>query len=178
MGRFLKRATRTTKIDLRFCISLHRGMQCKYLNRGAAYLALVLIATLTQGCLRTETVAAYGAAAGIWDLEQILGPNQTANENTVLPARLNLQFSGPTQVQANTRCLSLTARNTAPYPWFRLEQTRMSRPSGCVASRDDASTMALLQSRTEVEVSGPFLILRAQDRTEMVFTQEIRGDAQ
>lgn len=140
------------------------------------HLALLLAAVLVQGCLRNETVTAYGAAAQVWDLERITEPAEEAEQTFAQGTTLRLQFVSQQRLEAETDCLSLSARNTAPYPWFALERIRTTQGSDCTPTAQEAKAFEFLKSRTEVEVSGPYLVLQAPDRVEMIFESAVKDD--
>ena len=141
------------------------------------YLALLLAAVLLQGCLRNETVTAYGAAAQVWELERTTEPDRQTEQTFAQEATLRLRFVTQQRLEAETDCLTLSARNTAPYPWFALQRIRTTQGSDCTPTEQEAKAFEILKSRSEVEVSGPYLVLRAPDRVEMEFVSAVKDDA-
>ncbi|MEP2531133.1 META domain-containing protein [Shimia sp.] len=128
-------------------------------------IALLLIFPLTA-CWQDETLAGYGAADQFWHLYQVDG-------NTISEP-IELVFHSNGTVEATAPCHTMTARQSAPYPWFVLENVEIAR-TDCTAPSGQAAVLNELQKMTLSEVSGDRLILSNEAGREMLFTA-VQGD--
>jgi heat shock protein HslJ len=130
----------------------------------ARSLLAAALAMLTLGaCSLDETVAAYGGADRVWVLESLNG--------TPFAYRATLEFSEGGQIRGQAPCNAYFGTQTAPYPWFMLEDvgaTRMACPD--IAAED--AFFAALDVMSQSEVSGNTLRLANDDGEEMVFRAE------
>ncbi len=127
----------------------HRRAQCA----GAIVLALA-------GCATQETVAAYGAAGQVWQLEQIGG--------VPFSATAILTFPEPGRISGQAPCNSYAATTAAPYPWFDISPITATRKT-CADQPAETVFFRALGRMTQSEVSGAVLILRDDAGSEMVF---------
>lgn len=111
----------------------------------------ILLAAALSACAADETVTAFT------DVTRFAADG----------APLTLILS-PGRVAAQTPCLSLTARQTAPYPWWSLSDAKTDRL--CAPSPSETETLRSLAAMTLVEVSGPVLLLTGPGGTSLSFT--------
>ncbi|WP_147110775.1 META domain-containing protein [Tateyamaria sp. syn59] len=122
--------------------------------------ALTLMASI-PACQADETVARYGAAERLWELQTLNGAALPG------PATLEFQPGGPVSGQAP--CNSFSATNTVPYPWFQLSPIVATR-AACADLDAEAAYFEALARMTQSEVREGTLFLRNDDGDEMVFT--------
>lgn len=124
----------------------------------SAFASLLTLAA----CFGDETVAAYGASGGTWQLQSIGGAPP--------PGPLTLSFGESGSVTGRAPCNSLSARQTAPYPWFELTALRVTRRA-CPQLAAEQSLLRSLEAMTLSEVSGDVLILSTPGGPEMLFSR-------
>ncbi len=122
------------------------------MRRLGALVALLALA----GCLRDETVAAYGAADRDWRLVELDGIDFAGTATLRFPARGRIAGHAP--------CGPWQGRMVTPYPWFELEAVQTRSPD-C----DNDAALAALAAMSLSEVSGPVLILSDGAGRMMVF---------
>lgn len=132
-------------------------------------------------CLRDESVAAYGGADQHWQLAEVgtSGRAVTGESGEGVASgvpHLSLRFQGLGRVTGGTACLSFAATNTAPYPWLALKSPKVTPKDGCTATPAESDLLSVLWTRSEVEVSGPYLALRGADGVEMSFQSRLTAD--
>jgi len=113
------------------------------------------------GCLKDETVSAYGGAGKIWKLQDIGG------QTVAWPA--TLEFPARGQIAGTAPCNSYTASMNTPYPWFEIRDLVTTKRT-CPAQAAETRFLAALGAATLVEVSGNVLILSGNGTAEMVFS--------
>lgn len=121
---------------------------------------ILAAAVLLAACQADETVSAYAAVTGAFNLVSIDG---APFEST---ATIDVSEAG--KITGAAPCNRYFADQTAPYPWFKvgaIGATRMACPDLA------AETMFLgaLAEMTEAEVLAGTLILRNETGREMVF---------
>ncbi|MBY5934503.1 META domain-containing protein [Tateyamaria omphalii] len=123
--------------------------------------AALALTALLPACQADETVARYGAADRLWELQTLNGAALSG------PATLEFEPGGP--VSGRAPCNTFSATNTVPYPWFELTPI-VSTDLACDAL--DAETLYLdaLARMTQSEVREGTLFLRNDDNEEMIFT--------
>ncbi|WP_171102800.1 META domain-containing protein [Ruegeria sp. HKCCD7255] len=112
-------------------------------------------------CDKDETVTAYGAADRSWSLQEIDGQPYAASAI--------LSFPAEGKIAGNAPCNSYSGTLDAPYPWFEIKDLSATR-AACAGLEAEGTFFAALLAMTQSEVSGDVLILRNEDRHEMVFT--------
>lgn len=121
---------------------------------------LVIVAALNPFCRPDETLAAYGAAGHRWVLTE--APDGLAG------ADVAQTFGAGGAVQGTLPCNTMTAVQSAPYPWFEMSSVALTRRA-CADLEREAQIVALLSDMTLSEVLGDLLVLSADDGREMVF---------
>lgn len=119
----------------------------------------LLIATACQG---NETVAAYGAGNGIWQLTEIDG--------VAFPSRATLRFPEPGRIAGEAPCNTYMGRMDAPYPWFEAKDLAVTRRA-CPDLSAESAFFDGLAAMTLSEISGDTLILSTPGGREMIFTK-------
>ncbi len=114
-----------------------------------------------SGCARDETLARYGAADRTWTLSRI------NDAPTDLTATLRFEANGA--VTGQGPCGVFSARQTAPYPWFAIEDV-LAGPGTCADRETETRFLATLTSMTQSEVSGPNLLLTNDTKGALLFT--------
>lgn len=122
--------------------------------------ALTLMASI-PACQADETVARYGAADRLWELQTLNGIAFSAT------ATLEFEPGGPVSGQAP--CNRFTTTNTVPYPWFELTPIAATRMA-CPDLEAETTYFNALGKMTQSEVRQGTLFLRNDDGDEMVFT--------
>lgn len=122
-------------------------------------LSICLASTLTA-CWRDETLTGYGAADRAWILQKINGVD--------FPAKATLTFPAKGQIAGQAPCNSFHGQQTAPYPWFQVEQIATTRRA-CPEMKQEMQFLTSLAEMRETEVAGSVLILRNEDGGEMLF---------
>ncbi|PIE09518.1 MAG: META domain-containing protein [Rhodobacterales bacterium] len=120
---------------------------------------LPLIALLAA-CTGDETLTAYGVS-GAYRLSSLSGGTAP---------RATISFPEPGLVAGEAPCNAYSGRQTAPYPWFKIEDISATRLA-CDALDQETRFFDALRSMTEAETLGTTLILRNTEGGEMVFTQ-------
>ena len=122
---------------------------------------LVILAALAlTGCRDDETLTAYGAGDMVWHLAEIDG--------APFEDRAIITFDASGAVNGEGPCNTFTATQTAPYPWFRVEDLAVTRRA-CPALSAEAVFLTALQKMTLVEAVSDIMILRNDANREMVF---------
>ncbi|MDX1785841.1 MAG: META domain-containing protein [Roseovarius sp.] len=114
-----------------------------------------------HACQPDETVTGYGGA-GDWHLDRI--------GDTPVSAEFVLHLDTGGGVRVDGPCTRFDARQTAPYPWFRLDDP-VQTPRGCSPDATEARTLAILNTATLVEVAGDALILSGESEPEIGFVR-------
>lgn len=115
---------------------------------------------LASACLGDESVARYGAAGKVWVLEEL--------DNAPFTARATLEFNGQEEVNGRAPCNGFGARQTAPYPWFKLGPIRATKRA-CPDLKAEGVFFKALGEMSLAEVSGDVLILSNDAGRSMVF---------
>ena len=122
--------------------------------------ALTLLASI-PACQADETVARYGAADRLWELQSLNG--------TAFSGRATLEFEPGGPVSGQAPCNRFSTTNTVPYPWFELTPILATR-AACPELEAETAYLAALARMTQSEVRQGTLFLRNDDGDEMVFT--------
>jgi len=123
-------------------------------------IALTLLASI-PACQADETVARYGAADRLWQLQSLNG--------SALPGPTTLEFQAGGPVSGQAPCNSFSATNTVPYPWFELTPI-VSTKLACPTLEAEMLYLDTLSRMTQSEVREGTLFLRNDDGDEMIFT--------
>lgn len=111
-------------------------------------------------CQGDETVSGYSANDVTWELEDLHGDNFQGDATIVFPEEGKVTGKAP--------CNNYFATQTAPYPWFTLEDIGVTRMM-CDDMDLEATFFTALNEMTIVEVVGDTLILTNDKGGEMVF---------
>lgn len=111
---------------------------------------LCLAAVMLGGCFQDETLAAYGAEGKTWHLHSIDGADFAPRATIIFGEKGGVSGQGP--------CNSWFGTQTAPYPWFALENIGASKKA-CPALPQESTYFAALRDMSLAEVSGDILIL-------------------
>ena len=120
---------------------------------------LSLFAAL-PACSSDETLAAYGAADTDWRLIQIDG--------TPYQVRAVLRFAPGGAVTGHAPCNRFNAVQTAPYPWFALENMAITR-AACPDLAQEHAFVTALGEMTQAETAPGTLLLSNEAGREMLF---------
>lgn len=121
-----------------------------------AALAFLVLAN----CRGDETVARYGGANIDWQLVMLDG--------TRFPARATLQLGANGEIAGDGPCNRYFGTQTAPYPWFSVENMGATRRA-CPALDHETAYLTALSEMTLSEVAGDTLILSNDAGREMLF---------
>lgn len=113
-------------------------------------------------CERDETLAGHGAADAAWTLREI--------DAEPFTARASVRFGADGAVTGQGPCAAFTARQSAPYPWFALEDLRADGPN-CPALAREVQMLEALSAMTLAETGPGMMILSNEEGREMVFTR-------
>lgn len=125
-------------------------------------LLLPLCLLALAACKTDETLHAYGAAGGVWQLSELDGAAFTA--------RATLEFPQPGRVAGQAACNRFSAAQTAPYPWFAIGPIAATKMA-CPDLGDENAYLAALGAMRVAEVLGDTLRLSNEAGREMVFTR-------
>jgi heat shock protein HslJ len=126
---------------------------------GRLLLVLCLFAAL-PACSSDETLAAYGAADTDWQLIQIDG--------AAFRATASIRFAPAGVVTGRAPCNGFNAVQTAPYPWFALENVAITR-AACPDLAQEHAFMTALEQMTLAETAPGTLLLSNEAGREMLF---------
>lgn len=130
---------------------------------GPRGIAALLLLGLLPECGGDETLTGYGAAGTIWHLREIDG--------TAFPASATIGFPREGRFEGTGPCNRYSGRQTAPYPWFRVEGLTATRRA-CGDLPAETRYLAALAAMTLAEVAGDTLILSDGTGREMIFRAE------
>ena len=114
-------------------------------------------------CLKDETISGYTDTSTEFQLTQISGQPFTATATISFPKKGTVVGKGP--------CNSYSATQSAPLPWFEIGPIASTRRM-CPEMKAETEFFAALSAMTQIEVSGPVLILRNDTGSEMVFRSD------
>lgn len=112
-------------------------------------------------CSADETLAAYGAAGIVWQLQEL--------DDHPFPARATLNFPETGKLAGDAPCNSYFGAQTAPYPWFAAENIAATRRA-CPDLAAETAYLGALSDMNLAEVLGNTLILSNDAGRKMVFT--------
>lgn len=121
---------------------------------------LTLLASI-PACQADETVARYGAAGRLWELQTLNGG--------AFSERATLEFEPGGPVSGHAPCNQFSTTNTVPYPWFELSAIAATRMA-CPELEAETAYLEALARMTQSEVNQGTLYLRNDDGEELVFT--------
>ncbi len=121
-------------------------------------IAASLLALLN--CRGDQTVANYGGSDTKWQLISIDGKPFTA--------RATLQFGEAGAISGEAPCNTYFATQTAPYPWFSIENVGSTRRA-CPELDQEVAYFAALTEMTLSEVAGKTLILSNDAGRELLY---------
>lgn len=124
-----------------------------------AALAMSAFAGLVD-CGGDETVAAYGGAGQIWKLNEIDGQ--------AYQAHATMTFNEPGEISGDAPCNRYFGEQSAPYPWFKVEQLGSTKRA-CPELEQEQTFFQALTEMSLSEVAGDTLILSNDAGREMVF---------
>lgn len=111
-------------------------------------------------CQPDETISGFSSPDVDWKLESLNGKT--------FDATATLSFPEEGKVTGKAPCNSYFATQTAPYPWFQVENIGATRMT-CADLELESEFLTALETMTISEVSGNILILTNEDSGEMVF---------
>lgn len=111
-------------------------------------------------CSGDETVSGYGAGNVVWKLLDLDG--------APFDARATLEFPEEGKLAGDAPCNRYFGTQSAPYPWFKLEQVGATRMA-CPDLDKETVFLDALQAMTLAEVAGDTLLLSNDDGREMLF---------
>ena len=114
--------------------------------------------------LKDESLTGYLPDDGPWVLEEVNGEPASA------PVALTFTRGG---LQVSGDCLTLSAAQTAPYPWFEATGIDAAAAEDCPAP--EAAFADRLSRVVVAEAAGDVLILSDADTLEMVFRLRPEG---
>lgn len=121
--------------------------------------ALALL-TFLAACQDDETLSGYVDRATLWQLRELDG--------APFEGRATIEFPRKGKVAGQAPCISNSARQTAPYPYFTMSDITATR-SACSALAQEADYLAALGEMIVAEINGPPLVLSNTEGREMVF---------
>ena len=124
-----------------------------------AAITTALICLALTAC-RDETVAGYGALDAEWRLSELDGKD--------FPATATLRFGEKGEITGNAPCNRYFGQQTAPYPWFSVENIGATRRA-CPELDQETAYLSALAEMTLSEIAGDTLILSNDAGREMIF---------
>jgi heat shock protein HslJ len=115
---------------------------------------------LLAAYLRDETVSGYALRDTDYMLSEIDG--------AAPPARATIAFPGRGRITGEGPCNRYAAVQTAPYPWFVLDELSSTKRA-CAELEFEHTYLTALGEMTLAEAMGPVLILSNDAGREMVF---------
>lgn len=126
--------------------------------------ALLILPAILIGCEQpNETLASYGAGDVTWQLVKLNGVDFSERATMVL------EEDG--SVSGRAACNSFQARQTVPYPWFKIEAVAATK-TACPELAAETAFFTALSEMTLAEVSGDVLLLSNETGAEMLFEAE------
>ena len=122
-------------------------------------LVLLALAVLSN-CRDDETVAAYGGADAVWELQELDGKS--------FPPGSTLTFPEPGRIAGTGPCNTFFGEQTAPYPWFKVEKLASTKRA-CPELDQEQEFFDALSGMTLSEVAGDTLILSNDAGRELLF---------
>lgn len=122
-------------------------------------LLCLLALTLALTACKDETLSGYAPENTTWIWQELDGAPAPA------PATLKL---GPGRISGRAPCNSYSARQTVPYPWFKLVGIAATKMA-CPELAAEAAYFKALEEMTLSEVSGDLLLLSNDAGREMLF---------
>lgn len=107
-----------------------------------------------------ESVAKYGGAGKVWTLSEIDG--------AAFGARATLEFGETGAITGQAPCNRYSTKQSAPYPWFKIGATVVTKMA-CVDLKNESAFFAALSNMSLSEVSGETLVLSNDAGRTMVF---------
>ena len=124
-------------------------------------LLIALLIPLALGaCKYDETISGYTDTKSTWRLVELDG--------NPFPARATIAFPSKGKVTGQAPCNSYGATQTAPLPWFKLEQI-ISTKMACPDLAAEQRFFSALGEMTLAETLGDTMILTSDEGREMVF---------
>ncbi|MDA5093200.1 META domain-containing protein [Aliiroseovarius sp. KMU-50] len=111
------------------------------------------------GC-KDETLSGYSPEKTTWVWQELDGK--------AAPARATLRLPAPGRIEGKAPCNNYSARQSAPYPWFAVDQITATRMA-CPDLAAETEFFAALQAMSLAEVSADHLLLSNDDGREMLF---------
>ncbi len=118
---------------------------------------------VASACNGDESLAKYGAAGKVWTLTEVDG--------AAFDARATIEFGDNGQISGQAPCNRYSAKQTAPYPWFKIGPT-MATKMACPELQSESAFFASLEAMTLSEVSGSTLILSNDKGRTMIFSAQ------
>ena len=115
---------------------------------------------LGTACAGDESLAKYGASGKVWVLTEIDGKAFTA--------RATMEFDDAGWIKGQAPCNRYSVKQKAPYPWFEVGPTMVTKMA-CPDLADENAFFKALTAMTLSEVGNETLILSNDDGATMVF---------
>lgn len=123
-------------------------------------ICILTLSLLALSACKDETLSGYAPEKTTWVWQELDG--QPA------PARATLRLPEQGQVTGQAPCNSYSARQTVPYPWFKVETIAVTKMA-CSDLQAETEFFKALTQMTLAEVAGDTLLLSNEDGREMVF---------
>ena len=124
----------------------------------------LLLLTLFGCTPYSETVGGAAPVGTVWELQSI--------NDQPFTALATLQFRSPDAVSGSGPCNTYSARQTAPLPWFALEEFVTTKRT-CPDQAAEAQYFQTLQSMDFSEVSTGKMLLSNAANDVMLFTTQV-----
>ncbi|SLN29248.1 META domain protein [Pseudoruegeria aquimaris] len=122
--------------------------------------ATFLLALGLSACQPDETISGYAGTDREWRLVEAVGQPITQ--------RITLTFPEEGEIAGHAPCNAYTARQTLPYPWFKIEGLAATR-AACPELELEGTYFAMLMSMSLSEVAGDTLILSNEAGMQLVY---------
>lgn len=138
------------------------------LNSKAALISAFFVSV--SGCVPySETVGAAAPLGTIWQLETV--------NDTPARATMTLIFLANGDIRGTLPCNSYNARQSAPLPWFEIQDLTLTRRS-CDEIAEENRYVELLNAMDHAEAAGDGLLLSDPDDQSLFFRkveQDVTG---
>ena len=111
-------------------------------------------------CGGDQSVAAFGAADTVWELQALDGDQ--------FPAGTTLSFPETGKLSGDAPCNSYFGDQIAPYPWFKAERLASTKRA-CPELQQEQKFLQALAEMSLSEVAGNTLILSNDAGRELIF---------
>ena len=127
---------------------------------GLMFRLIFALPLVLANCVTDETISGFIEPSAVFQLAEIDGVPFNSTATISFPEEGRISGRGP--------CNSYSARQSAPYPWFKISPVMATRQA-CGALAQEIEFFEKLGQMTQIEVAGSVLILWGDAGGELVF---------